>query len=55
MTLAVSRRLDFSEIPIIDIGPLIDGRDIDSTVSNLASACTDVGFFISKTMMLIPR
>ena len=48
MTLPVSHRLDFSEIPIIDIGPLIDGRDIDATVSNLASACTDVGFFYIK-------
>ena len=53
MNLPVSRRLDFSEIPVIDISALVSvqpGRqttagDIDQTVAKIRDACTDVGFF----------
>ncbi len=49
MNLPVSRRLDFSEIPVIDVAPLIDENAVESTldsvVGEIKKACTDVGFF----------
>ena len=45
MTLLPSRRLDFSEIPILDIGPLVKGEDDPSLIDSLYKACADVGFF----------
>ena len=53
MNLPVSRRLDFSEIPVIDISALVSVQtgsqttagDIDQTVAKIRDACTDVGFF----------
>lgn len=46
MSLPVSRRLDFSEIPVIDISSLFDpGSDSDTTVSEIKRSCMDVGFF----------
>lgn len=45
MTIPVSRRLDFSEIPLIDLSPSdIDGHD-DNLVQSIFTACTEVGFF----------
>ena len=46
MIMPASRVLDFSEIPIIDVGPLVRGerhREA-STVEAIARACQDVGF-----------
>ena len=48
MALPPSRRLDFSEIPLIDAGRLIAGDDDAATVAALDRACTDVGFFYVK-------
>lgn len=45
MPIPVSRRLDFSEIPQIDVWPLLTGGDVKATVVALRAACTDVGFF----------
>ena len=45
MTLPQSRRLDFSEIPILDIGPLVAGDDDPTLINDLYRACADVGFF----------
>jgi len=44
MALPQSRRLDFSEIPVIDIAPLVEGRNPASTINALKRACSDVGF-----------
>ncbi|MGQ0655571.1 MAG: isopenicillin N synthase family dioxygenase [Betaproteobacteria bacterium] len=42
MSIAASRRADFSEIPIIDVG------DIYAAVGEIREACEDVGFFYAK-------
>jgi isopenicillin N synthase-like dioxygenase len=46
MAIPVSRRLDFSEIPVIDIGPLFDGSaaQVARTAAALDRACSDIGF-----------
>lgn len=46
MAIPVSRRLDFSEIPVIDLAPLIDGNaaQADGAVAALGKACADIGF-----------
>ncbi len=46
MAIPVSRRLDFSEIPVIDAAPLIDGNGAESarTIAALGKACSEVGF-----------
>ncbi|HZS84954.1 MAG TPA: 2-oxoglutarate and iron-dependent oxygenase domain-containing protein [Stellaceae bacterium] len=46
MAIPVSRRLDFSEIPVIDLGPLRDGDAAQAgrTVAALERACSDIGF-----------
>jgi len=49
MNLPVSRRLDFSEIPVIDVASLIDDKAGEAALSSVAEeireACIDVGFF----------
>ena len=45
MALPVSRRLDFSEIPVIDLARLTAGDTDTETVAGIGSACRDVGFF----------
>ena len=45
MPITPSRRLDFAEVPVVDLGPLREGADCRDTVAAIASACTDVGFF----------
>ena len=45
MALPQSRRLHFSEIPVIDIGPLVDGKNPGATIDALSRACSDIGFF----------
>ncbi len=45
MAIPLSRRLDFSEIPQLDVGGLLDGSSPDSLIDALERACTDVGFF----------
>jgi isopenicillin N synthase-like dioxygenase len=44
MALPQSRRLEFSEIPVIDIGPLVEGRNPAATIDALSTACSDIGF-----------
>lgn len=45
MTLPQSRRLDFSEIPILNVGSLVAGRYEQTLINALDRACSDVGFF----------
>lgn len=45
MAIPLSRRLDFSEIPQIDIGPFLEAAPTQDDIAVIASACTDVGFF----------
>ena len=45
MTIPNSRQLDFDEIPIIDITPLIDQRHSGQAIQQIDQACRDVGFF----------
>ena len=44
MSLPQSRRLDFSEIPVIDVADLMRAGDREETVHALGRACRDVGF-----------
>ncbi len=44
MALPQSRRLDFSEIPILDVGPLVAGDHDPTLINALHRACADVGF-----------
>jgi len=44
MSLPISRRLDFKEIPVIDIGAFADSNS-RSIVQELKAACCNVGFF----------
>ena len=45
MAIPLSRRLDFSEIPQIDVGPLLAGNVGEADIDALSRACMDVGFF----------
>ncbi|MEM8687352.1 MAG: 2OG-Fe(II) oxygenase family protein [Pseudomonadota bacterium] len=45
MAIPLSRRLDFSEIPKLDVGELLGGKASDTLIEALERACTDVGFF----------
>ena len=45
MTIPVSRRLDFDEIPVIDLAEISAGGEDTATVRALRRACTEVGFF----------
>ena len=40
-----SRRLDFTEIPVMDIGPLVNQEQSDLCIEALRAACSEVGFF----------
>jgi len=48
MAIPVSRRLDFTEIPVIDVSELVAGNDDEATIEQLRSACRDVGFVYIK-------
>jgi isopenicillin N synthase-like dioxygenase len=43
-----SRRLDFTEIPVIDLSSLADGKEDPTTVAAIGQACRDVGFIYIK-------
>ena len=45
MTLPESRQLEFDEIPVIDIGPLLDNSNATAVVAEIDQACRDIGFF----------
>src|SRR5580704_15183785 len=59
MALPQSRRLDFSEVPVIDIGPLVEGKNPMGTIDALRRAASDVGFLYVRNhgiqRDLIPR
>ena len=40
-----SKDLSFDEIPIVDIGPLLDGSDPDGVAHKIGAICQTVGFF----------
>ena len=48
MGIPKSRRLDFTEIPVIDLAPLVAGEDDPATVAAIGQACRDVGFIYIK-------
>jgi len=39
-----SRRLTFTEVPVIEVGGLMRGNDDAKTIESIRSACADVGF-----------
>lgn len=45
MALPRCRQLDFTEIPVIDIGPLLQGENTPGVTDAIDRACCDVGFF----------
>lgn len=38
------RRIDFREVPLVDLGPLLDGSDPGRVAKEVAAACEGVGF-----------
>jgi len=56
MAAPLSRRLDFSEIPVIDSAPG-DGNaaQLERTVAALDRACSDVGFIYIRNHGVFPR
>ena len=48
MGIPKSRRLDFTEIPVIDLASLGAGEDDPVTVAAIGQACRDVGFIYIK-------
>ena len=48
MSLPPSRRLDFSEVPVLDIRPLFEGTPDPTLIDAIDKACADVGFFYVK-------
>ena len=48
-----SRRLDFSEVPIIDLAALVRGCDDQASISQLEVACRDVGFVYEDAPRLV--
>ncbi len=47
-TRLASKQTAFSEIPIIDVAPLIDGSDPQSVAARVGEVCEQVGFFYVK-------
>ncbi|MFT5504711.1 MAG: isopenicillin N synthase-like dioxygenase [Gammaproteobacteria bacterium] len=45
MSIPISRRLDFSEIPVIDLSRSASDMDSNGLVDSIRTACTNVGFF----------
>jgi len=48
MNIPKSRRLGFTEIPVIDLVSLVAGEDDPATVTAIGQACRDVGFIYIK-------
>ena len=48
MSIPKSRRLDFTEIPVIDLASLVAGKEDPATVEAIGQACRDVGFIYIK-------
>ena len=48
MSIPKSRRLDFTEIPVIDLSSLVAGKEDPATVEAIGQACRDVGFIYIK-------
>jgi isopenicillin N synthase-like dioxygenase len=44
MAIPKSRRLDFTEIPVVDLSSLVAGQDDPAIIDALGSACRDIGF-----------
>jgi len=47
-TRLASKQTAFSEIPIVDISPLIDGSDPQGVAKKIGEVCEEVGFFYVK-------
>ena len=55
MAIPLSRRLDFTEIPVIDMSSLMAGEDDSNTISAIGKACREVGFIsVSYTHLTLP-
>jgi len=48
MPIPQSRRLDFAEIPVIDLGSLVEGKNPSAVIDALGNACRDIGFIYVK-------
>lgn len=48
MPIPLSRRLDYSEIPVIDLAALVAGDDDPAAIAALGEACTRIGFVYVK-------
>lgn len=55
MAIPQSRRLDFTEIPVVDLSKLVAGQDDAATIDALGNACRDVGFVYVKNHGVDPR
>jgi len=43
-----SKKTNFDDIPVVDIGSLVDGSDIDSVANKLRFVCENIGFLYVK-------
>ncbi len=48
MSYATAKQVDASEIPVIDMAPLVEGRDARSVAGQIHRAVTEIGFFYVK-------
>jgi len=44
MAIPESRRLNFTEVPVVDVGDLMRGDEATHTIEDIRNACRDVGF-----------
>tara|TARA_B100000676_G_scaffold311626_1_gene382210 strand:+ start:15471 stop:16430 length:960 start_codon:yes stop_codon:yes gene_type:complete len=55
MALPKSRRLDFTEIPVVDISKLVAGDDDSATIDAIGTACRNIGFVYVKNHGVAPE
>ncbi|MBX2870096.1 MAG: hypothetical protein KTR18_15555 [Acidiferrobacterales bacterium] len=55
MSLPVAPQLDFSEIPVIDIAPLLSGFSDTRVIKQIEDACRRVGFFYIENHRINPN
>ena len=47
--------LEASQIPVIDISPVLDGSDIETVAAQIHGAASEIGFFYIKGHGIDPR
>ena len=55
MAIPQSRRLDFTEIPVVDLSKLVAGEDDAATIDAIGTACRNIGFVYVKNHGVAPE